>query len=205
MFWKVILFLVLLTCIIDHFVICEIRWNSDKPLPISELSVFKKKEFAFNSLAMPVAKRGDGSPFVTVVLVDSPIWIGLALNMLVSMAKFVDLKYFTVMTAGREPVDIIFKRLGLYTYNANSTIAKFPPEFRSSENVSNWSWGEVIFLRYNLMIEAYRRKLGICMVDLDITVKNDVFWKSVDGKFFDIVVQGEQLSANNTLSESKCK
>ena len=203
-YWIVVLCLVLLTCSND-FVNCGKSWNSDKPLPISELSVIKNKEFTFHSLAMPVSKRGDGSPFVTVVIIDSPLWIGLALNMLVSIARFLDLKTITVMTAGREPIDIIFKRLGLYTYNANSTIDKFPPDFRSSKHVSSWSWGEIIFLRYNLMIEAFRRRLGICMLDVDVTINDNIFGKSVGGKFFDIVVQGDRFPANTSLPGNKCK
>lgn len=187
-----------------RFVICKRRWNSDHLFPISQLSLIKDKEFAFDSLEMPIARRTDGSLFVFAVLIDNPLWIGLALNSLVSISKFVDLRAITVMTIGSEPIDTIFKRLGLYTYNASSSTDKFPQDFRPAKQLT-WSWGEIIFLRYNLMIEAFRRKLGLCVFDLDTTFNDDIFGKNEDGKFFDIVTQGDRLPTNKNLSGNECK
>ena len=99
--------------------------------------------------------RGDGALFLSVTLVDSEAWIGMALNSFISYAKLNNVSGLTIMTMNDERLGSVFRRLGLFTYDAKATIATFPEDFRLEKPLPSWSWGAIIFLRFNAWFEAF--------------------------------------------------
>jgi hypothetical protein len=183
-------------------------WNlrSASIIPKEELSLLPNREFPYNNFDPPLFLREDDAPFMAVAVLDSYHWISLALNSLVSLAKFHSINGVTVMTEGNEELEKIFRRLGIYAYNANDTISTFPEDFSIHNRLPNWSWGEIIFMRYNLWFEAFRRRVGFCSLDLDVTYNQDVLFSKNGGESFsDVTMQGNVLPADRYHKHKTCK
>lgn len=138
-------------------------------------------------------KRDDGAPFLSVALVDNPDWINLALNCFLSMKQFLDLKSVTILTVNNPEIKAIFERLGFYVYDVGELSKTFPPEFHADVPLPNWSWGEIIFTRFNMWVEAFRRHVGFCSLDLDVAFTQNVLFAKIDGVYADISMQGLPL------------
>lgn len=181
-------------------------WNSREVLPIKDLAVIHGHEFPHNNFDPPLIVRDDGAQFLSVAMVDSEAWINLALNSFVTFAKHQNISGLTIMTTGADDrLASIFRRLGLFTYDARATVASYPPEFRLEHPLPSWSWGSIIFLRYNAWFEAFRRGIGFCLVDTDVTFNKDVFFaRDKNGHFADISIQGD-LAAITPKAGHKCK
>lgn len=179
-------------------------WNNRSISPIGELALLKNQEFAHISFDPPLEIRQDGSLFLSVALVDSESWINLALNSFVSLASHHNISGLTVMTMNDKRLASVFTRLGLYAYDASSTIEGFPEVFRLKNPLTSWSWGAVIFLRFNAWFEAFRRGIGFCFIDTDVTYNRELFFvRDRNGKFVDISTQGE-ASAITPNSGHQC-
>ena len=95
----------------------------------------------------------------------------------------------------------IFRRLGFYAYDAGDLVTTFPPDFQPAKILS-WSWNEIIFLRFNLWMEAFKRNIGFCSLDLDVTYNQNVFFgPEKDGTYSDISMQGMQLPLDHRKEE----
>jgi hypothetical protein len=181
------------------------EWNNRNLLPISKLSLEKNKEYPNILFNPPLAVRGDGKRFLLVSVVDGEEWINIAINSLASLARYTNVSAVTVMTTNNHKVGEIFRRLGLYVYDAKDTIATFPPDFRLEHPLPSWSWGSIIFLRFNTWFEAFRRGVGFCSLDTDVTYNKIVlFAKNRDNSFSDISIQGRVASAVKN-AENICK
>jgi hypothetical protein len=198
MFFSVVLLFLFVLCIstlkyveanVSPSIVKE--WNTRQLSPVSQLALVPGNEFPFLEFNPPLLRRGDGATFVSVALVEHPEWIGLALNSLVSLSRFANVRGVTVMTVGDPNLADIFNRVGLYTYNANTIVGTFPADFLPDKHIPNWSWGEIIFLRFNLWIESFRRGIGFCSLDLDVTYNKNVIFPTINGKFADISMQGK--------------
>ena len=180
-------------------------WNTRKVEQVEKLSLLPGQEFTYRNFDPPLHLREDGAPFMAVAVVDSASWVALALNSFVSIAKYHSINGITVMTEDDGQLEKIFKRLGIYAYNANSTIKTFPPDFGVDKRLPNWSWGEIIFMRFNLWFEAFRRKVGFCSLDLDVTYSQNVLFPKVNGKYVDIAMQGHVINKDPAQKNSHCK
>lgn len=166
-------------------------WNNRTVLPIGELAIVHGQQFPHIDFDPPLNVRKDGSLFLSVTVVDNDAWINIALNSFVSLAKYHNISGLTIMTMNDARLGSVFKRLGLFTYDAKATIAQFPPDFRLEKALPTWSWGAIIFLRFNAWFEAFRRGIGFCSIDTDVTYNQDVLYmKNNNHDFADISTQG---------------
>lgn len=180
-------------------------WNDREVLPIRELALIHKHEYTHRNFDPPLNVRDDGALFLSVAMVDSEAWINLALNSFVTFAKYQNISGLTIMTTGDDRLGAVFRKLGLFTYDAKATVASYPPEFRLEHPLPSWSWGAIIFLRYNAWFEAFRRGIGFCLVDTDVTFNKDVFFaRDKNGHYVDIAIQGD-LEAISPKAGLKCK
>ena len=181
-------------------------WNEREI--ITNLSLVEGKVFPFENFNPFIARREDGSDFVSVALVDHPGWIGMALNSFFSLIKFQSRHSITILTVNNPEIANIFRRLGFYAYDAGDLVTTFPPDFQPAKILS-WSWNEIIFLRFNLWMEAFKRNIGFCSLDLDVTYNQNVFFgpeKEKDGTYSDISIQGMQLPLDHGKEEAvPCK
>ena len=176
-------------------------WGARKVNAISELAMIPDTEFTHANFDPPIHVRGDGAAFLSIAIVDSDAWINLALNSFVSLARFQSINGVTVVTLDDNgQIEMVFKKLGIYAYNANPTIAKFPEDFRKDKALPNWSWGAVIFLRFNLWIEAFRRGVGMCNLDVDVTYNRD-FLFGANSRHESHVVHDADIAAGNDVAE----
>ena len=169
------------------------NWNNREIAPLQQLALIEGRELPYTDFDPPIGYRGDGAPFISVAVIDNPKWISMALNSFISLAKYHNLKSITIMTVGNEDLKKVFQRLGLYAYNAAPTIATFPPDFQLDKHLPYWSWGEIIFMRFNVWFEAFRRGIGYCSLDMDVTYSQDVLYGAFEGDYFDVTMQGEQV------------
>lgn len=180
-------------------------WKNRTILPINELAIINGQEFPNIDFAPPLMVRKDGSLFLTVTVVDNDAWINIALNSFVSLAKLHNVSGLTIMTMNDRRLATIFRKLGLYAYDATSTISTFPADFNPEQSVASWSWGAIIFLRFNAWIEAFRRGIGFCSIDTDVTYNREVlFVRHRDQQYADITTQGH-IKKVNPKSKNKCK
>ena len=184
----------------------QYNWNQRQLAPISALALIKGREYPYKNFDPPLFIREDGAPFISVAVIDNPVWITMAVNNLVSTARYQNLSGITIMTVGTysNKIASVFKRLGLYTYNANPTIDTFPPDFKPDKHLPHWSWGEIIFMKINLWFEAFRRGIGFCSLDLDVSYNTDVFGTKFERGYPDIIMQGE-LIPKGSVPNNECK
>lgn len=174
-------------------------------LSTKELSILSDGiGYSFPGFDPPLYVRGDGKKFLCIAFVDGANWIDLALNNFISMAKAnMTTKSITIITLSDQIVDI-FTRLGFYAYNAAPAIAQYPPDFQPSKRYPHWSWGEIIFMRFNFWIESFRRELGFCSLDLDVVYDDNVLFGGDREGFADITMHGYSVSAA-PREPNKCK
>jgi hypothetical protein len=179
------------------------NWNDRPVKPIEELCTYKKvdcqDEFVIHGFNPHLRVRGDGSAFLIVAVVEDTSWLLLTLNMLVSRAKFHDLKGVTITTED-STVENVFRRLGFYVYRTEESTKQFPASFNRKINTTEWSWGSLLFMKHNMWIEAFRRGVGFCSLDCDTTFVQDVLFDPG----VDITMEGLQVKKHHSRT-NLCK
>jgi hypothetical protein len=181
------------------------RWNSHAVQSISKFSMVPDGvEYKLKKFNPPIFERGDGAPFLTVALVDDADWISLALNSFITLKKYQDPKTITIVTVDDMELTSIFRRLGFYVYDAGPVVKTYPKPFRGNIALPFWSWGEIIFTRFNMWVEAFRREIGFCSLDLDVTYAHNALYGKINGTYADISMQGNPFAPDPVLGKPGC-
>jgi len=132
-------------------------------------------------------RSADGHPFLLLLMVQQPEWLGMAINFVLSLRK-VGI-YNVTITSRDNAVLEAANALGLITFNSTAVSKQMPDFFQP---LPSWSWGIDMWQRYVTSWHAIRQGIGTCHFDVDTAVSTDIFFDPPGGPY-DITMQGHLL------------
>jgi len=156
-------------------------------LPVLDLRPMFPAMFGLDYKPSLHRRSVDGHPFLLLLMVQQPEWLGMAINFILSLGK---LGIYNVTITSRDN-DVLeaANALGLITFNSTEVSKQMPKWFKP---LPSWTWGVDMWQRYVTSWHAIRQGIGTCHFDVDTAVSTDIFFDPPGGPY-DITMQGHLL------------
>jgi hypothetical protein len=144
--------------------------------PTSDLRPMFPAAFGMDYRPSLHRRSADGHPFLLLLMVQQPEWLGMAVNFILSLRK-VGIYNVTITSRDNDVLETA-TALGLIIFNSTEVSKQMPEWFQP---LPSWTWGIDMWQRYVTSWHAIRQGIGTCHFDVDTAVSTDIFFDPQGG------------------------